>query len=447
MVAAHQRHRDAGEAGTGDEVQRQLALHARDLVDAHHAGQRAREGHGQQHLGARPDAGIVGGARRAADGAHRIAGGALPQEPADEGTGQQRDDEAEVERRRRQLIAQRGGDLVQGRHAGAVGKLGRLDRHAAGRAQPVHQQIAVQPGGKEVEHDGRDDDVAAAPGLQIRRHGRPQHAEARGGQHQQRQHHDGRQLGTQPQRDQGHAHAAQRRLPLAADIEQAGMNGHGHGQTREDEGRRVVQRIAEAARAAKRAIQQHAQCLPGAVADEHDDPAGHKQRDGEVPQRQQADVDPLRELDGLAHATARSSCAAISKPRRRSSHSSMDSSPVMRPAFMTTTRSASARISSSSLLTSSTAQPASRRARSCLWMNSMAPMSTPRVGWPTSSTVGCSPISRARISFCWLPPENLLEPRFSSRGRTSKRSCICFVASRIAAWFMAAPWRYLGRFW
>src|SRR5260370_678842 len=45
-------------------------------------------------------------------------------------------------------------------------------------------------------------------------------------------------------------------------------------------------------------------------------------------------------------------------------------------------RSASARISSSSTETSNSALPASRSATSRRWMDSIAPMSTPRVGWP-----------------------------------------------------------------
>ena len=52
----------------------------------------------------------------------------------------------------------------------------------------------------------------------------------------------------------------------------------------------------------------------------------------------------------------------------------------------------------------------------------MAPISTPRVGWPTSSTLGSRAISRASTSFCWLPPEKLDERRPGARGRTSKRS-------------------------
>ena len=42
VVAAHQRHGDADEAGIGDIVEHQPILHAHHLVDRHHAGQRAR---------------------------------------------------------------------------------------------------------------------------------------------------------------------------------------------------------------------------------------------------------------------------------------------------------------------------------------------------------------------------------------------------------------------
>ena len=39
-------------------------------------------------------------------------------------------------------------------------------------------------------------------------------------------------------------------------------------------------------------------------------------------------------------------------------------------------------------------------------MNSIAPMSTPRVGCDTSSSFGSTSNSRPMISFCWLPPES-----------------------------------------
>jgi hypothetical protein len=56
----------------------------------------------------------------------------------------------------------------------------------------------------------------------------------------------------------------------------------------------------------------------------------------------------------------------------------------MRPAQSTMMRSERAKISSSSTETRSSALPASRWATMRLWMNSIAPMSTPRVGCPTS---------------------------------------------------------------
>ena len=50
VVAPDQRHRDAGEAGAADEVEQQPVVHAGDLVHAHQPGQRAGDGHRQQHL-------------------------------------------------------------------------------------------------------------------------------------------------------------------------------------------------------------------------------------------------------------------------------------------------------------------------------------------------------------------------------------------------------------
>ena len=73
-------------------------------------------------------------------------------------------------------------------------------------------------------------------------------------------------------------------------------------------------------------------------------------------------------------------------------------------------------------------------------MNSIAPMSTPRVGWPTSNTPGAWPSSRASTSFCWLPPEKLALSNFSLRGRTSKRSIMSTVAACMCGWFIQ-PWR------
>ena len=126
------------------------------------------------------------------------------------------------------------------------------------------------------------------------------------------------------------------------------------------------------------------------------------------------------------------SMPAISRPSSRSSVSPATRSPEMRPSNMTTMRSDSAWISSSSTETSRIALPRSRSATISLWMNSIAPMSTPRVGWPTSSTSGSRSISRAMTIFCWLPPEKLAVLRSQDGGRMSNRSIEARARSRMA---------------
>ena len=105
----------------------------------------------------------------------------------------------------------------------------------------------------------------------------------------------------------------------------------------------------------------------------------------------------------------------------------------MRPSNMTRMRSASARISSSSTETSRIALPASRISIRRRWMNSMAPMSTPRVGWPTSSRSGSCSISRASTIFCWLPPEKAAVRRAGLRGRTSNAASPLAAVDDLAA--------------
>ena len=121
----------------------------------------------------------------------------------------------------------------------------------------------------------------------------------------------------------------------------------------EDEARRVVERVAGPRGAAERAVEQHAG-LHGAVPD-HLTTRPATSSAQQVPQRQQAEFDPARQ-----RRPARSLLCGHQRPRRRSSRSSMASSPVMRPAFITSTRSARARISSSR---STPAAPRSRRHR------------------------------------------------------------------------------------
>ena len=120
------------------------------------------------------------------------------------------------------------------------------------------------------------------------------------------------------------------------------------------------------------------------------------QRD--VDQRQQRDIGPARQRPAGAHAgpsARRRSVAALrcvppssgrACVRRRGR---LGSSPTMRPPNITRMRSASEQDLVE--LDRDQQDGACRRrasSRSWRWMNSMAPMSTPRVGWPTSSTLG-----------------------------------------------------------
>ena len=99
------------------------------------------------------------------------------------------------------------------------------------------------------------------------------------------------------------------------------------------------------------------------LADEDHHQPGDEEGKKHVDRRDQDQVGPFGKR--LAHALALGSMPAISMPSSFSSVSSGVRSPVMRPSHITTMRSESARISSSSTETSSTALPWSRRRTIC----------------------------------------------------------------------------------
>ena len=99
---------------------------------------------------------------------------------------------------------------------------------------------------------------------------------------------------------------------------------------------------------------------------------------------------------------------------------------TIRPRYITATRSANAITSSNSLETSSTAVPISRSCMIRPWMNSIEPTSTPRVGWAATKSFNGRDISRATITFCWLPPESELAGSSPDEVRTSN----CSIRSR-----------------
>jgi hypothetical protein len=132
-----------------------------------------------------------------------------------------------------------------------------LRRHVAGSFSVVDQQPDQQRRGHEVEHDGGDDDMAAAMACSAARHRGPGHAEERAASTISG---SSSQAGrcAAGQRHQRRAQPAQHGLAFAADVEQPAVKGHRHRQPGEDEGGGVVQRVAEAARRAEGALQQQA---------------------------------------------------------------------------------------------------------------------------------------------------------------------------------------------
>src|SRR5690606_26849441 len=118
-------------------------------------------------------------------------------------------------------------------------------------------------------------------------------------------------------------------------------------------------------------------------------------------------VAPLTRL-GRAHATSPfASCGEIPAIMRPSTSRGVSpgTMPTTLPRYITMIRSASATASSSSVETTTTGTPASRVATIRLWMNSIEPTSTPRVGCAATSRRRSRDISRATTTFCWLPPE------------------------------------------
>ena len=81
---------------------------------------------------------------------------------------------------------------------------------------------------------------------------------------------------------------------------------------------------------------------------------------------------------------------------------------MISPSYIVMMRSDRRNTSSRSAEHSRIAQPALRFSMMREWMNSIAPTSTPRVGWAITSTGVSNENSRAMTTFCMLPPD--IEP-------------------------------------
>src|SRR5262249_984242 len=162
--------------------------------------------------------------------------------------------------------------------------------------------------------------------------------------------------------------------PLAADVEQAGMEGDRDGKAGEDEIGGVVERVADRLGRADGADDEQPERVQGIDADDAHDDADGDEGKRDVDQRHERNLRPAGQRPprwAPPSTPLGAGCApAIMRPSVRSSARPAGTSPMMRPANMTRIRSASDRISSSSTDTTSTAQPWSRLFTSSRWMNS-----------------------------------------------------------------------------
>ena len=172
--------------------------------------------------------------------------------------------------------------------------------HGLRLAQHVHEQVDDQHAGEPVEHDRGDDDVAAALGLQIAGHRGPGGAEGGSAEDAEGDEQEARQEGEIVD-DERDAEARQRRLALAADVEQPGMIGDRDGEADEDEIRHVEQGEAEPLPGAEAALDQVARRSERVLADAEHHEAGDEKRRHHGDGRHENRVGPFGQVDRRAH--------------------------------------------------------------------------------------------------------------------------------------------------
>ena len=296
MRTAHQRHRDADEAGARDEIELHAVLRTHDRVQRHHAGQRAGNQHGDDDDARFRNARIARRLGREAHGANLVAERRAPDQQPNEQAGRQRQQEGDIERRVAHRVAEYLQQPAELRQLPAFQEDARLRRHGACRLEHVDQQVDHQRGGDEVEHDGGDDDVRAALGLQIGRDERPQRAGYRRTDDRQRKDDPPGQRRVEGQRRQRDAEAADIGLAFAADVEQPAMEGDCHRKAGEDEVGRVIERVADAVAGTEGALHHQHRGAQRVLADEQHHQSRDHEGDQEIDQRDQAVIDPFGQL-------------------------------------------------------------------------------------------------------------------------------------------------------
>jgi len=163
-------------------------LGAQDLVYGHQPRKCPGDRHGDDDDAIRPDAGIDGGLGAGTDGADFIAKLGAPKQVPDGERRRDGEEHGKIQGRRGQTqVKELAGHFAEAHDVGA-GDLAAFDRHLAHGAEAVVDEIGHQAEGDIVEHDGGDDNVAAALHLQDAGDPGPEGADRHGGEDGKRDH-------------------------------------------------------------------------------------------------------------------------------------------------------------------------------------------------------------------------------------------------------------------
>ena len=284
------------------------------------------------------------------------------------------------------------------------------------RRGPLNEELG-QEEGHEVHEQGRNHLADAHRGLHRRRDRRPQRPGGGGGEEGDREDQEGGRAGEE-ERDGDAGERSRVELSLGADVEDVRLEGERDGQARQEQGGGPDQ--GEGDEAVPRA--------EGAPGEGGEDLAGRVAPKGEEPGR---DGHGGQEGGGGGGGGAGATLASARGAGRRGGHDPSPASRVPalsisspmaatvrlsggtginRPRTMTTTRSASSRISSRSAEISTTPG-----GRSPVLVNPAIRARTARVAFTSSPRVGDSATRRSRArrnsrpvtTFCWFPPERV----------------------------------------
>ena len=294
MRTTHQRDREPDESGPFDRVEHE-ALGRHDAVDRHAPGQRAGDDHRDDDHAHGRNACVVGGGFAVAVGADLVAEPRPPDQQPEQQAGEERDEKAYVGGRGgRKRNSDEAEDIREERQFGTRSESTCRRIHRPFRFQDLDQQVHHEGRRDVVEHDRRDDDVTATLGLQ------PCGDEGPGGPEQGTANQRCRECQgpVRPgnrQADQRHAQAPEGGLSFAADVEEPGVERDRRAEPREDEIRRVEQRVAPAIARAERAGDHEPQRLERVQSEIEDHQPGNHERDQDRQQRDQDRIGPFRQ--------------------------------------------------------------------------------------------------------------------------------------------------------